>query len=66
MSRFAIKLVAKQFERIWHFVRGRRPRIRRHVLSVNLTTFEENMKKAFWSKDIEREISVDDTTDRGG
>lgn len=36
-----------------------------HVLSTDLHTFEDNVKKAFWAKDIERQIRVDEAMDKG-
>lgn len=35
-----------------------------HVLSTDLHTFEDNVKKAFWAKDIERQIRVDEAMDK--
>lgn len=60
------KVVTMLEERIRRFAMGLRPRIRKHVLSVDHLTFDENMKKAFCFEDIKRKIRVDKSTDRVG
>lgn len=57
LLRFIIELVDTPVERIRCFIRGLKPKIRKDRLSVDLPTFEENMKAAFWFEDIERERS---------
>lgn len=58
LSCFALKLVATDAQRIQKFVRVLYPLIQNDVTSVDLLTFEENLKKAFWLEDCTAQIEV--------
>lgn len=58
LSRFALALVAPTEQHMTRFVRGLEPKIYKDITSVDLLTFEENMKKAFLSEDRASMIKI--------
>lgn len=64
LSRFVGPLIAAPKVRIRHFIRGLKPHIRNDVLAIKLLTFEENMKKTFFSKHMHRQIRTDKARDQ--
>lgn len=52
-------LVASPVERIRHFIGGLKPKICKDVSSIDLLTFEDNVKKYFWFEEIANQIKVD-------
>lgn len=63
LSRFATPLIATLKGRIRHFVRGLKLHIHHDVLAIELLTYEENVMKAFFSEDMNRQIKVDEARD---
>lgn len=63
LSRFAAPLIATLNERIWRFARGLKLRIHHDVLAIELLTNEENVTKAFFSENMNRQIKGDEARD---
>ena len=58
LSRFAPSLVKTEADKVMRFIRGLNPKIKGKVTSVTLTTYEENLKRAYWAEETIREKAL--------
>lgn len=57
LSRYAPYLITPDSERIWRLVEGLRPNIYALTGVVDLPTFEDHVKKAFWAEETANRVA---------
>ena len=58
LSRFAPSLVTTEANKVMRFIRGLKPHIKEKGTSVTLATYEENLKRVYWTEESIRKKAI--------